>query len=559
MAATVLIVDDHPGFRAAARRLLELEGYVVVGEAADGMTALDAVHELRPEVVLLDVQLPDIDGFEVAERLSGNGVHAGGGAHLEPRGQRLRSLPRPHPRVRVPPQGRALGRGDRGYPACVKLAIIGGGGFRVPLVYGALLERRPFDEVVLHDVDPERLDRIAQVLEGQAAEHGDQLPFRTTTDLDDALEGAGFVFVAIRVGGLEGRTVDEGVPLGQGVLGQETIGAGGICFALRTIPAMVDLAERTVRRAPGAWLINFTNPAGMVTEALQQVVGDRAVGICDTPSGLCRRVAAALGGSPERLRFDYFGLNHLGWLHGVHDASGDRLPELLADDAALERLEEGAGVRPRVAALARHDPERVPYYFYFAERDRRRAGGASARRLPARAAGRVLRRPPANARRRRSRAGGRPRTSATGRTWPRPATATRAPRTTLTSRAATRPRRSPSSRRSPRAPARSAILNVANRSALPFLDEHAVVEVPCVVGAAGIRPIAVGPVPDHARALIDTVKAVERTTIEAALTGSTALAVKALALHPLVPSVEAARAIFAGYRERLPALEERFA
>ena len=103
------------------------------------------------------------------------------------------------------------------------------------------------------------------------------------------------------------------------------------------------------------------------------------------------------------------------------------------------------------------------------------------------------------------------------------------------------------------------ILNVANRSALPFLDEHAVVEVPCVVGASGIRPLAVGPVPDHARALIDTVKAVERTTIEAALTGSTALAVKALALHPLVPSVEAARAIFAGYRERLPVLEERFA
>ena len=103
------------------------------------------------------------------------------------------------------------------------------------------------------------------------------------------------------------------------------------------------------------------------------------------------------------------------------------------------------------------------------------------------------------------------------------------------------------------------ILNVANRSALPFLDEHAVVEVPCVVSAAGVRPLAVGPVPDHARALIETVKAVERTTIEAALTGSTALAVKALALHPLVPSVTAAREIFAGYRERLPALEERFA
>jgi len=103
------------------------------------------------------------------------------------------------------------------------------------------------------------------------------------------------------------------------------------------------------------------------------------------------------------------------------------------------------------------------------------------------------------------------------------------------------------------------ILNVANRSALAFLDEHAVVEVPCVVGRAGPRPLAVGPVPDHARALIETIKAVERTTIEAAITGSTALAVKALAIHPLVPSVDAARAIFAGYRERLPALEERFA
>ncbi len=103
------------------------------------------------------------------------------------------------------------------------------------------------------------------------------------------------------------------------------------------------------------------------------------------------------------------------------------------------------------------------------------------------------------------------------------------------------------------------ILNVANRSALAFLDDRAVVEVPCVVGAAGARPLAVGPVPGHARALIESVKAVERITIDAALTGSTALAVKALALHPLVPSVEAARAIFAGYRERIPALEERFA
>src|SRR5918992_619843 len=332
MAATVLIVDDHPGFRAAARRLLELEGYVVVGEAADGETAIDA-----------------------------------------------------------------------------------GGGFRVPLVYGALLRSRPFDDVVLHDVDAARLDRIADVLEGQAAEHGERLPFRASTDLDDALEGADFVFVAIRVGGLEGRTIDEAVPLGHGVLGQETIGAGGICCALRTSPAMVDLPEGTASRAAG-----------------------------DTPEQALARWRAAKD-ERDRTYMAEARNGHEGTSHGEDEPGGYEAEAL----AVVEAIAHDAGaVR---------------------------------------------------------------------------------------------------------------ILNVANRSALPFLDERAVVEVPCVIGASGVRPLAVGPVPDHARALIDTVKAVERTTIEAALTGSTALAVKALALHPLVPSVTAARAIFAGYRERLPELEERFA
>ena len=160
----------------------------------------------------------------------------------------------------------------------MKLTIVGGGGFRVPLVYGALLEkaeRLNLQEVVLHDLDASRLERIGHVLDGLASEHGTRLPFRATTDLVDAVEGADFVFCAIRVGQLEGRVVDEDVPLGLGVLGQETTGPGGICFALRTIPVMVRLAETIAKHAPNAWLINFTNPAGMVTEALQQVLGDR--------------------------------------------------------------------------------------------------------------------------------------------------------------------------------------------------------------------------------------------------------------------------------------------
>ena len=439
----------------------------------------------------------------------------------------------------------------------MKLAIIGGGGFRVPLIYGALLKSRPFDDVVLYDVDPERLDRISDVLEGQAAEHGERVPFRTSTDLDDALEGADFVFVAIRVGGLEGRTVDESVPLGQGVLGQETIGAGGICFALRTIPAMVDLAERVVRRAPDAWLVNFTNPAGMVTEALQQVVGDRAIGVCDSPSALCRRVAAALGRPPEALAFDYFGLNHLGWLKAVRDGATDRLPELLSDDAALAGLEEGQLFGAEWLRSLGMIPNEYLYYFYFAAETvaalgdqprgeyllEQQAGFYADRSSPAEAL--ALWRATKDERDRTYMAEARNGDAGHSHDPDEPggyeAEALAVVEAIAHDAGAVR------------------ILNVANRSALGFLDDRAVVEVPCVVSAAGARPLAVGPVPDHARALIESVKAVERVTIEAALTGSTALAIKALALHPLVPSVKAARAIFAGYRERLPALEERFA
>ena len=445
----------------------------------------------------------------------------------------------------------------------MKLTIVGGGGFRVPLVYGALLAKAGvlgLDEIVLHDIDDARLTRIGAVLDGLAAEHGDRLPFRTTTDLDDAIEGADFVFCAIRVGQLEGRVVDESVPLGMGVLGQETTGPGGICFALRTIPEMVRLAQTIAERAPGAWLINFTNPAGMVTEAVQQVLGERAVGVCDSPSGMCRRVAAALGRDHHELWFDYFGLNHLGWLKGVRDAQSELLGGLLDDDARLGTFEEGrlfGGDWLRSIGMM---PNEYLYYFYYA------ADTVNAiRESPASRGAFLLEQQRAFY-------------AADGQ----------APAEALAAWRATRHDRE----RTYMAEARNAagdahehqsddnggyeneamavleamalntrtvqILNTANRTALPFLDGRAVIEVPAVVGRGGPVPLAVGEVPAHARGLVELMKDVERTTIDAALTGSRALAIKALALHPLVPSVNTAREIFDGYRHRLPALAEAF-
>jgi 6-phospho-beta-glucosidase len=137
----------------------------------------------------------------------------------------------------------------------MKLSLLGGGGFRVPMVYGALLTcagRLGLAEITLYDVSETRLARIAPVLEGLEQELGERLVVRPTTVLDEALEGADFVFCAIRPGRLEGRAVDERVPLEAGVVGQETIGPGGICLALRTVPVVVELAEAVAKRAPGA-------------------------------------------------------------------------------------------------------------------------------------------------------------------------------------------------------------------------------------------------------------------------------------------------------------------
>ncbi|MFM6850169.1 MAG: 6-phospho-beta-glucosidase, partial [Terrabacter sp.] len=257
----------------------------------------------------------------------------------------------------------------------MKLVILGGGGFRVPLVHGALLRdiaERRVTEVVLHDTDPSRLDVMRHVLAAQAerhrAAHRDSLSPPTlsaTTDLDTALAGADFVFSAMRVGGLEGRTVDERIALDLGLLGQETTGPGGVGYGLRTVPVALDVARRVRRLAPDAWVINFTNPAGLVTQAMQSVLGDRVVGICDSPLGLAKRAAGALGHDLDDLEIDYAGLNHLGWLTALRRDGCDLLPDLLADEGALAAIEEGHLFGTEWLRDLGSLPNEYLFYYYF--------------------------------------------------------------------------------------------------------------------------------------------------------------------------------------------------
>jgi len=443
----------------------------------------------------------------------------------------------------------------------MRVTIIGAGGFRTPLTYRALLaarERLGVSEVVLHDSDPARMATVEAVLAGIDAEAGAALPRRVAVDLDEAVRGAGFVLCAIRVGGLEGRIVDEAVPLAHGVLGQETVGPGGIAFALRTLGPMRGIAEAVARHAPDAWLVNFTNPAGMITEALMPVLGERIVGICDSPDHLVREVAAAIGAPPAELAVDYAGLNHLGWVVGARRAGRDLLPGLLADDERVARLPAAGlfGVH-RLRELGAVPNE---YLVYFEHADRAVAGfrrdGATRGQALAEAQDAFYAAAPAPGRE-------------AARAWRRAVHARnrsymREARTSETEEPLEDEDEQPAGGYEAAALAvmealagaetRVLILNVRNGGALPFLDRDAVVEVPAVVGTGGVRPLAAGQLPPAARDLVVRVKEVERLTIRAASEGSRALALEAIAHHPVVPSAAVAERILADYLAREPAL-----
>jgi 6-phospho-beta-glucosidase len=498
----------------------------------------------------------------------------------------------------------------------VRLTILGGGGFRVPLVFRALRDDPALgvEELVLHDVDASRLEVVSSVLDHLAAEGGRAPAVRTTTDLSSAVREADFVFSAIRVGGLAGRICDERAALAEGVIGQETTGAGGICYGLRTVPEAMRVADVVAAEAPAAWVINFTNPAGMVTEAMRGRLGDRVVGICDSPVGLFRRVARALEVPMEQAEFDYAGLNHLGWLRAVRVEGVDRLPELLADAELLTRIEEGRLFGADWLRTLGTIPNEYLWYWYF------RSDALTAELAAEETRGeQILRQqrdfyhpatwPPGEV------AGGRASGSAPEARTPYVAGAggggpgdaapeVRTPhddgaaggdpgdaapevRTPYEVWESTRLARESSymadsrevtaaGERDPydldgggydrialavmRAVSRNEpttlVLNVANRGTFDFLDDEAVIEVPCRIDGSGPRALPVGPLDLAAQGLVASQKAAERATIDAATSGSTALAVKALAVHPLVGSVSVARRILDRQLTAVPELAQ---
>ena len=417
----------------------------------------------------------------------------------------------------------------------MRLTILGGGGFRVPLIYRAIVAAPacPIDEVVLFDDDPGRLAVIASVLEPHST-----VRIRITDSLLEALTGTDVVFSAIRVGGAGGRVRDERRALALGVLGQETVGAGGLAFGLRTLPVVLRAARLQADLAPDTWLINFTNPAGMITQALTTVLGERVIGICDSPTGLVRRACRALGISAGEVRADYAGINHLGWLTGLHHRGVDRLPELLQRPDLLAGTEEGRLFGPVLIRSLRSIPNEYLYFYY------------AARELVAGLSGRATRGEVIQAQQHDFYEAAAAHPEQAAGLWQR----------SRNDREQTYLAEARDTDRDGEdltgggyenvaldivgavlADAeKELIVNARNGSAYPQLPPGMVVETRCLVGATGARPQP-GPVLSlHQLGLVASVRAAEESIIAAAVDGDRDAAVHGFAIHPLIGSARIA-------------------
>ncbi|MFF0294860.1 6-phospho-beta-glucosidase [Kitasatospora sp. NPDC004615] len=408
----------------------------------------------------------------------------------------------------------------------MKLAIVGGGSTYTPELidgFARLRDTLPIGELVLIDPAVDRLELIAGLARRIFAKQGHDAVVTTATDITAGVQGADAVLLQLRVGGQAARNQDETWPLECGCVGQETTGAGGLAKALRTVPVVLDIAEQVRRTNPDAWIVDFTNPVGIVTRALQ-TAGHKAVGLCNVAIGFQRKFAAHLGVDPELIRLDHVGLNHLTWERGVTlldapNAAGGRevLPQLLA--------EHGAAI-----AADLHLPQPVierlgvvPSYYlrYFYQHDQvveelkvkgSRAAEVAAieRQLLEMYADPTLDTKPELLGKR----GG--------------AFYSEAAVQLIASLLGTDGRTTVQ------------VVNTRNDGVLPFLPDDAVIEVPAEVDATGVRPLPQRPVEPLYAGLIANVTAYEHLALDAALHGGRDRVFDALLAHPLIGQLELA-------------------
>jgi 6-phospho-beta-glucosidase len=437
-----------------------------------------------------------------------------------------------------------------------KVAIIGGGGIRTPLVIFGINEAREqlgVEQVALYDLDHARASMMVSLGRAVVEREGGSLKVMQAESLEAAVDGADFVLNSVRVGGIQARAADERAAIEHGYPGQETTGPGGVAMALRTVPIAVEQARQVHMLAPEAWLINFTNPAGLITQAITTYTDARVVGICDTPTEMLHRIAKALGATQHEVRCEYLGLNHLGWVRRIELRGVDVTDRVLKSNELLAQLYS--------APLFDHDFIRslrlIPteYLFFYYSRSRALANqishgatrGTEVEKLNSALflqlemllrtgnnRGALV----AYVDYLKTRSGSYMALEASGKIdvsveQEDPFRAVSGyHRIALDVMKALRGKE----------PQR-VIVNTRNRGAISSIANDDIVEVPCMISRDSVVPEPCGDLPADVRGLVTAVKEYERTIIEAAMTGSQLLARKAMLLYPAIGEWEPSKGL----------------
>jgi 6-phospho-beta-glucosidase len=400
----------------------------------------------------------------------------------------------------------------------VKLAVVGAGSTYTPEVIDGIVRLRDVlavDDLALHDTNDERLRVVGGFARRMLERAGHPARLAPTTRLEEAVEGADVVLVQIRVGGQAARMVDESLPLPCGCLGQETTGFGGLAKALRTVPVVLGIADTVRRRAPDAWIVDFTNPVGIVTKGLLDA-GHRAVGLCSAAVVFQKHFARLLEVEPPRIELDHVGLNHLTWEIGVRLDGQDVLPRLLGE--FLEPVARSSGLPPDLVRRLGVVPSYYLHYFYEHDRvvDEQRRSKSRAEEVSEIEsellhlyADETLDEKPELLERR----GG--------------AGYSEAAMELVASLVGS-------------AGKGRHVINLYNRGTLPFLADDDVVEVPARVSAGSVEPLPMPPLDELYAGLVEHVTAYEHLALDAALRGGRERVFRALLAHPLVGQAEVA-------------------
>ena len=413
----------------------------------------------------------------------------------------------------------------------MKVTVIGGGSTYTPeLVSGFLarMEKFPLSELWLMDIDPQRLEIVGgfaqRIVEGNAS------PFKVvlSTNQRAAVSGASYVTTQLRVGQMEARRRDEYLGRRHELIGQETTGVGGMAKAMRTIPVILQIAQDMRQLAPGAMLVNFTNPAGLVTQALSQYASDvPSVGVCNVPITTKMSILDRLekdSGQPiaaERAELKTLGLNHLSWHRGFTVDGADVWPQVMNSYLAELRSQEHPEWDIRTLEVLGMIPNYYLQYFYYTEKKLT----AQANWPPSRAdeviaveeallrqyADPALKEPPADLMKR----GG-------------------AYYSTVATQLLTAHYNNLGE---------THVVNIPNQGAVPGWPAHWVLEMPAIISRTGIQPIPTEPLPQACFGLIAQIKSFELLTVEAAVHGDRDAAYQALLAHPLGPSADRVQAV----------------